>query len=252
MFASQALASFGFKEIYDYSANGAGGAGTLTCVSCNPTGAVPLGSAFLDFHEQGIIGKPPAAERAITADASRIFFETEDALVPQDTNRAMDVYEWEQEGTGSCPAGSTRGCVYLISSGTSPYGSQIVDNSADGRDVFFLTADSLVPGDTDGGYVDVYDARIAGGFPASSAPAGCQEDHCQGAPSSQPVLLPPTSAFYTGGANLTPPVSKAAVKPKAKPKPRCKRGYGRNKHGKCAKVKKRAKRPSKRVKGGRI
>jgi hypothetical protein len=38
-------------------------------------------------------------------DGSYVFFDTDDALVPQDTNGTQDVYEWED------------GHVYLISGG---------------------------------------------------------------------------------------------------------------------------------------
>jgi hypothetical protein len=52
-----------------------------------------------------------------------VFFDTYEALVSQDTNGQADVYEWEREGAGSCPAGSADGCVYLLSGGTSDDGS---------------------------------------------------------------------------------------------------------------------------------
>ena len=66
---------------------------------------------------------------------------------PQRVVQGKDVYEWEN------------GVVYLISSGKSPLDSFFLDNSENGDDVFFATAQGLVPGDTDGAY-DVYDARV--------------------------------------------------------------------------------------------
>ena len=37
--------------------------------------------------------------RMISDDGSRVFFNSFDALVPQDTNGVQDVYEWEAQGT---------------------------------------------------------------------------------------------------------------------------------------------------------
>ena len=65
-------------------------------------------------------GAGPAATRSykprvLSAGGRRIFFDSRDALVSQDTNNDDDVYEWEAQGTGSCAQAG--GCVELISSG---------------------------------------------------------------------------------------------------------------------------------------
>ena len=39
--------------------------------------------------------------RALTDDGTRVFFDTEDALVPIDTDERPDVYEWEANGSGT-------------------------------------------------------------------------------------------------------------------------------------------------------
>jgi hypothetical protein len=87
------------------------------------------------------------------------------------------------------------------------------DASETGDDVFFLTSDRLVPLDTDTG-LDVYDARVGGGFPAEplSGPPVCEGDACQGAPPAPPVFGTPGSATFEGPGNLTPV-------PPVKPKP---------------------------------
>ena len=72
------------------------------------------------------------------------------------------------------------GCIDLISSGRSEGGASFVDASADGSDAFFLTDGSLVA--TDAGGVDVYDARIGGGFPESTDVIPCFGDACQPLP----------------------------------------------------------------------
>src|SRR5207245_7618726 len=88
-------------------------------------------------------------------------------------NGVEDVYEWEQVETGSCHSEEREGgCVYLLSSGTSPDPSFYLDNDESGENVFFATKAGLVKGDTDDSY-DVYDARVGGGFPEPQPPAEC-------------------------------------------------------------------------------
>jgi hypothetical protein len=99
----------------------------------------------------------------MAANGKRVFFESTDALVPQDKNGTVDVYEWEAGGTGSCRR--SRGCVYLISSGKSGAPSYFEDADRSGRNVFFLTLGRLVGRDRDKNY-DLYDARVNGGFAA--------------------------------------------------------------------------------------
>ena len=104
-------------------------------------------------------------------DQGRVFFNSVEALVPQDTNGKADVYEWEPNGVGGCtPAAETYteafsegagGCISLISSGKSDHPSVFIDASADGNDVFFLTSGQLVKQDEDSSF-DVYDASVCG------------------------------------------------------------------------------------------
>jgi hypothetical protein len=166
-------------EVYLYSAGG--GAGTLTCASCNPTGERPLGPSTIPGGVAN--GTQPGATdsykpRSLSADGTRLFFDSRDSLVLQDTNNAPDAYEWEASGTGSCAAAG--GCVGLISSGRAAEGASFVDAAANGSDAFFLTASSLVPQDP--GSVDLYDAREGGGFPAPPSPIPCEGDACQSLP----------------------------------------------------------------------
>ena len=150
------------EQIYRYDVP----TNTLSCVSCPPHGVTPTSSAELSVLEANEGGGLVAGlqketglvdESGISSDGSRIFFDTADPLVPQDTNtgstvvgehgtiepQGRDVYEWEN------------GTVYLLSSGKSTRSSFFLDNSENGDDVFFATTDGLVPGDTDGAY-DVY------------------------------------------------------------------------------------------------
>ncbi len=83
-----------FNEFYRYDAV----SGRLACVSCNPSGAPPAGDARLRSITSGINYREPSIlMRNLSSDGSRVFFESPDALLPQDTNGVQDVYEWERQ-----------------------------------------------------------------------------------------------------------------------------------------------------------
>jgi hypothetical protein len=257
-------------EVYLYNA-AAGSAGTMLCVSCNPSGARPVGEEYHEleaFVGGGIndigawdsrlfvAGFLPAAitagepgvsvyEPRSLSDSGRLFFNSVDGLVPQDSNGTEDVYEFEPPGVGECSAAASTfaarsgGCVALISSGASGQESVFLDASESGDDVFFLTTAKLSPLDTDSAY-DVYDARVGGGDREPEKPVECQGDACQGfvAP---PNDATPDSLTFSGPGNLKPlalsaPVPRSKPKPKPKPK-RCPKAK-KLKHGKCARTKK--------------
>jgi hypothetical protein len=221
----------GFNQIYRYDVP----SDTLNCVSCPPKGVTPSGSArnSYDNSQEGTFNgsnEDPLTTieaRGMSADGSRVFFDTPDALVPQDTNRLRDVYEWEQ------------GVVYLISSGASTEETFYLDNGADGGDVFFATDSGLVAADTDEAY-DVYDARIP--RPGDNLSAGavpCKGAVCQGPPSVPQLLGAPASETFTGAGNVTSQrqaTHKAKPKKKAKPK-------NKTRSRKKARVKRKGKKP---------
>ncbi len=184
----------GFDQVYRYSVS----AGELTCVSCPPVGVVPSGNAQVSHNDEE--SEEPLTTldtRVISSDGSRVFFDTPDPLVSQDTNGKSDVYEWEN------------GRVYAISSGNSPENSYVLDSSVSGDDVFFTTASGLVAGDVDNA-LDVYDARIprAGDLPPP-APAPCQGETCRGSLGRTSALgAPPASATFSGVGNLAAPEGK--------------------------------------------
>lgn len=217
-------------EVFIYEAGGG-----LLCVSCNPSRARPsvreLRQPYIPPWGAGKPTKVPAAawiptwehplhaSNALSADGSRLFFNSFDALLPRDTNGAQDVYEWEAPGTGSCDEADANyfaqngGCLYLISTGDSPYESEFWEASTDGRDVFFTTESSLLPQDP--GSVDLYDARVGGGFPQPIKKAGCEGEACQ-SPPAPPQLPTGASATYSGPEN--PPKAKKCPKGKHKVK----------------------------------
>jgi hypothetical protein len=178
-------------------------------VSCNPSG-VPATSGAEIVGYQGEISssgdRSSVLTRNLSADGNRVFFQTAEALVPQDTNGQTDVYEWED------------GRLYLISTGQSSSPSFFGDASADGDDVFFFTRQALVGQDQDNN-IDVYDARVGGGIAAQNPlvpVAPCAGEACLAAPGAPPAFSVSSSAAFSGTGNLALPTATPAVKVKAK------------------------------------
>jgi hypothetical protein len=209
---------------------------TLACASCNPTGARPAGvevgervtlvfstnvwaeAAWIAASIPGWTPFEDAKARyqsRYLSDEGRLFFNSSDALVPQDVNNQEDVYQWEPAGVGGCTASlstyspASGGCVGLISSGTSHQESGFLDASESGNDVFFLTTDRLVPQDTDTA-LDVYDAHVCSvASPCPAPPASLQPcttaDACRAAAPPQPQIFgAPASSTFSGPGNLAP------------------------------------------------
>jgi hypothetical protein len=217
---------FPATEVFLYSA----ASGRLACASCAPSGEAPtLGGAEL----------PNLGSRPLS-DNGRLLFDTDEALVPSDTNGQIDVYEYE----GGQPT--------LISSGTSSQKSTFAGASESGDDVFFESTQQLVPQDIEEDVQVAYDARANGGFVAFASPPACvTADACRSAASPQPSIYgAPSSQTFTGVGNLTPVESntKKKVKPK-KTSRACK--HGRHKRVRCAAGARRARSKVKSHKGGK-
>jgi hypothetical protein len=198
-------------EAYVYDAD----TGAMTCVSCNPMDVPPAGITHLMGLEQKNDAVPDYSSGQISPDGSRVFFETEDALVPQDTNGLADVYEWEN------------GRVYLISSGQGTFGSAFSGASTDGHDVFLTTTDRLAPQDIESSTA-FYDARIDGGFPYRPFVPGCDSGQCQGPQTPAPAFEAPASATFVGLGNPVAPTVKA--KPKATKRQKVRHRKRRHRH----------------------
>jgi hypothetical protein len=205
-------------EVFVYDA----GTQRLSCASCNPDGQPPVAVAnnIEDPHAAELVGGaflpvPPIyatgtyQPRWISDDGSRVFFDTAEPLVPQDTNRVQDVYEWERSGAGSCT--QPAGCIYLISSNLGHDEAFFIDASASGNDVFFTSRAELVREDR-GEAVEVYDARVGGGFPEPSQ--ACTGTGCQGVPPAPPAFATPSSVTFNGAGNF--PAPPTAPPPKGK------------------------------------
>lgn len=199
----------GATQIFRYDAS----TGELVRVSVgergwNDNGNIGAGDASI---VPAIIGfKHAGASRGfptMSEDGAFVFFESPVGLTPGAANDleigvgegqpvfAENVYEWHD------------GRVSLISDGRDTAKNRnssvvrLLGSDDSGANVFFGTADSLVPEDTDT-QVDYYDARIC--TPASpcvtappTPPAPCLEEACHGTPSARP--LEPTGGSSTLG-----------------------------------------------------
>ena len=258
-------------EFYLYSAQ----TEKVWCVSCNPTGEAPLGAPSLQnqfFNAYLTPTLPPAVafSRNLSADGTRVFFQSPDPLVAADTNgstsckgsseyeahgrlvragtaRCQDVYEWEAVGTGSCEtAEANGGRIYLLSSGQSDEPSYFIGAAKDGSNVFLATSSQLVPSDKDQA-TDVYDVRENGGLAAqyTTAPEPCTSTTaCRGeATPPAPASLSLGSSVFSGPGNTiqTPPPPPPSNKPKpptntqllAKALRRCRTKHNKTKRHSC-------------------
>ncbi len=191
LFESRAdLAGFeseGFVQIYRYDAT----EDRLDCLSCSPTGTPPSSDASLQSVAKSQPSLIPFSAYAKipnqSPDGRRAFFQTAEPLVIGDTDELLDVYEWEEEGLGSCE--TEGGCVYLISGGHSSSPDFLFAMSQSGDDVFFRTADLLLPRDKET-TLSIYDARVGGGEPEPEVEVECEGEGCH-PHSTPPTLLTP-------------------------------------------------------------
>jgi sugar lactone lactonase YvrE len=252
------------EQLTDYAATGTpeyyrfrvGDPEGIRCVSCSPAGAAASeGARFGRLHFPNLGPLPSVAAvsaRVLSADGNKAFFETTEALVPEDTNAqlnkcenvgkgeqiypsCLDTYEWEAAGSEGCTNASPAyspindGCIYLLSTGKSAYPSLFADASASGNDVFFFTRDRLVGQDKDE-IQDVYDARVGGGLasqnPVFAVPCEGAES-CHGPAQSPPAESAPATPNFHGPVNPKPVHKKP--KPKKK-KHKAKKHKGKGHH----------------------
>jgi hypothetical protein len=195
----------GTAQIFVYDAVN----GSLSCASCLPGGSAPPGPSELPS---------PIATTEVNASAylprgltenGQLFFTSPQALLPTDTDGVTDVYEYRQ------------GELHLISDGAKPGPSYFFDASVGGGNVFFATSDALVRSDTDNA-LNLYDARVDGGFAEPPAPAStCAPGEACRSAGEAPSTGNLTTRFQAGAGNVVPPK-------------RCKRGKVRRK-GHCVK-----------------
>lgn len=247
----------GPAQVYEYDAQ----SGALVRISkgqegFNDNGNAGVADASILAASRAFFTRagPARPDPTMSHDGAYVFFQSPVGLTPQALNDvqigknglgqpvyAQNIYEWHE------------GQVSLISDGhdTSQLAGgisavELIGSDATGSNVFFTTADPLVPADTDT-QRDYYDARICTPTspcikPAAPPSPPCLGEQCHGTPAATPPLFAAPTVTFNGQGNLIPPAPAAKVKPKNKKPAKCAKGKVR-KHGKC--VKARAKRGKK-------
>jgi hypothetical protein len=204
--------------------------------------------AFLGVSTDG----PHRSDPSMSDDGQHVFFQSPTGLTSTALNDhpvtgnpnvlAENVYEWAADGAhygegteATPPCDQQGGCISLISDGrdvNEGTGSRGENNTsavellgvdATGENVFFWTADQLVAADTDT-QVDLYDARVNGGFPTPPPPPACEDGEtltggtCRGQGSTSSVFTAPASVSFSGPPN-TNTVITVGTKPNGKSAP---------------------------------
>jgi hypothetical protein len=221
----------GAQQVFRYDAE----TGALTRVSIGQQGFADNGndgvanaSIVPASHGFARLG-PGRPDPTMSHDGEYVFFMSPNALTPHALNDkhigtgqhgepeyAQNVYEYHG------------GEVSLISDGKDGAGAPseicvglsavcLVGTDATGHNVFFSTADELLPQDTDT-ELDYYDARICSAgepclTPPPELPAPCSGEGCRGATSSPSPTPAAGSSTFTGPGNLSPVPSKTSPKP---------------------------------------
>ncbi len=261
------------EEVFLYDTNDA----TLTCVSCNPTNSRPHGildpKKGEDAGEEGLgllVDRPKTWEGHWLAanipgwttldhvealyqshylnDSGRVYFNSPADLVPEATNAQEDVYEYEPEGipegshrcaaTSSTYSAAAKGCIGLISAGSSTREAAFLDASETGgeerdgsqreeggSDVFFLTQAKLTSQDIDEAF-DVYDAHeCTPGTPCLTPTEPTPATPCESTGTCRPGEFTPPDAPSPPASSQTGPADnlsgQGGVLPEktSKPKP---------------------------------
>jgi len=104
-------------------------------------------------------------------------------------NHGEDVYEYVDGRAQLITPGTGDSKKTELSLYASPPG--LIGVSADGRDIYFSTYNTLVSQDHNGLFLKFYDARAGGGFPAPAPAPPCDAaDECHGSDNPPPTALP--------------------------------------------------------------
>jgi hypothetical protein len=175
----------GCKQIYVYDAEKPGQ--RLSCASCNPSGTVTSSTEPFLEAEENTGGYIPRA----LLDNGDMIFQSNDRLVPEDSNDKADIYRWNA------------GQLDLVSRGYGSENSFYGDVTPDGRSVFFYSGEHLVGQDVDD-VQDLYVARVGGGLAAQNPPAAeppCLAESCLDRSPAPPADIAPASNSFSGPAN---------------------------------------------------
>jgi hypothetical protein len=175
------------EELYRYDDRD----GSLECVSCRPEGTT-------NQSEGSRFGLPQLDYR-LSGDGGTIAFLTPEPLVRADVNHDLDIYEWRD------------GALRLITDGvsdeaslSSPSRPEVIAADRSGDNVLFglVPPEGGLTGFEHDGQLNLYDARIGGGFEPPSPVVHCVEDSCQGPLRAAPGTASSSSSSFAGHGNL--------------------------------------------------
>ena len=173
----------GHSEVYKYTYGGG-----LECASCRPGGEAPTGDASI-------------TGRTISDDGARVFFQSDDAVLPQAQSSQANVFEYEA------------GEVHLLSPGDGN-AAVLAGASASGDDVFIAGFDEL-SAQGQGPVFAIYDARVGANVPPRPKPTECQGEGCRGAATTPPQVATPGTAKFEAPGTITAPKTKTVNGKKA-------------------------------------
>ncbi len=120
----------------------------------------------------------PATFAGATPDGTKVFFATGEALTGEDADGVADVYRRDLEAAPATTTLVSRPDSLCVTAGCGDGAGSFDATSQNGNTVLFQTAESLVPGDTDG-LVDIYARDVSGeetelvSAPSASCAGGC-------------------------------------------------------------------------------
>jgi len=218
----------GRREAFLYSEQ----AEQTMCLSCRRDGLASVADpTFNPLMANGEIEnrtKPPTTLVENEDGGATVFFRSPNRLAVGATEGRLSLYQWKDGQIAFLASSAPSAARELTFAGA----------SRDGQDVYFTTVDQLTWQDTDG-KLDVYDARVGGGFSQPPAPPqACNplvEASCQGSGLvSPPASTVPGSAALQGPGNVQPAPEKAKKKKVKKKKKARKKGQGKRRSGRQA------------------
>jgi hypothetical protein len=160
-FAGQSGSHGTCQELYRYEAS----TESLECLSCRQ-----------DAPTDTMIGSPGSEDwYALSADGETVAFVTKEPLLGDDVTGTVDVYAWHSGRLALITDGKTHFPENGAFNAPKVYGMD-----ASGKNIFFTVVDAELTGYEQDSVVNLYDARVGGGFPRPARPVHCSEESCQG------------------------------------------------------------------------
>ncbi len=177
------------QEVYVYSL----ASKRLDCASC--PGGSPIVSGTLPSQNGPGLLVEPVSKRGLMTDDGTVMFESEEGLVAGANNGHVKAYAWRN------------GKRWKISGGASEGEDEVLGESSGTGDIFFRTYQQLLPADHDNA-LDVYDARVDGGFEGAARPIECTLGSCRSEGGSMESGTDGTGNRFAGSGFDGPPCLK--------------------------------------------